>query len=115
MGNYARKTGMSCSDWPRVFSIDTDAFPDTTVRFRADGLPMIVVFKDGTERGRLEGAVSLDELESLVAGVLGLEAGFAGLHSVGRVENMEELELAVQLEDTLVLSILAGGEDASAA
>jgi len=113
--NYARNTGMPRSDWPLVFSIDTDIFPETTARLRADGLPTIVVFKDGAERGRLEGAVLLEELESLVAGILGLEAGFAGLHATGRIESMEELELAAQLEDTLVLSVLAGGEEASAA
>jgi thioredoxin len=49
-----------------VLKLDTDANPAITARFGIRGIPTIIAFQDGLERGRHVGAADLQTLEGLV-------------------------------------------------
>jgi thioredoxin 2 len=49
-----------------VLKLDTDANPAVTTRFGIRGIPTIIAFQDGLERGRHVGAADLRALEGLI-------------------------------------------------
>jgi thioredoxin 2 len=49
-----------------VLKLDTDANPAIAARFAIRGIPTIIAFQDGLERGRHVGAADLRTLEGLV-------------------------------------------------
>jgi thioredoxin len=49
-----------------VLKLDTDANPAVTTRFGIRGIPTIIAFQDGLERGRHVGTADLRTLEGLV-------------------------------------------------
>jgi thioredoxin len=49
-----------------VLKLDTDANPAIATRFAIRGIPTIIAFQDGVERGRHVGAADLRTLERLV-------------------------------------------------
>ena len=49
-----------------VAKLDTDRNPATATKYRVTGLPTLIVFKGGTERGRQTGAVPKKAIEALV-------------------------------------------------
>ena len=51
-----------------VAKLDTDANPEATRRFGIRGIPTLIVFRDGRESARQTGAVSLEELQTLLGG-----------------------------------------------
>ena len=46
----------------RVFNVDMEKFPSLGTRFSVEGLPTLLLFKDGKEVHRFTGVVSADEL-----------------------------------------------------
>ena len=51
-----------------VLKLDTDANPKSAERYGIRGIPTLVVFEQGTERGRHVGVASLETIERLVGG-----------------------------------------------
>lgn len=51
-----------------IAKLDTEANPRTSRRFGIRGIPTLIVFRDGTESGRLTGAVPADRIEALLDG-----------------------------------------------
>mmetsp|Transcript_41929 Transcript_41929/g.115628 ORF Transcript_41929/g.115628 Transcript_41929/m.115628 type:complete len:320 (-) Transcript_41929:34-993(-) len=95
---------------PRVLRMDSDVYERKASELHVEGLPTVIFFTGGAESGRLEGAVSLGELQDAAAAALRLD-GFSGLAAADGVDSVEELELAVQMEDKLVVGVLADWRD----
>ena len=51
----------------RVAKLDVDENPRSSSRFGVQGIPLLVFFKDGIERGRVVGAVPRSQIESAIA------------------------------------------------
>ena len=54
----------------RVAKLNVDAHLDIAARMRIDGLPTLVVFRDGAEVARLRGGQTRERVEAFVAAVL---------------------------------------------
>jgi thioredoxin-like negative regulator of GroEL len=52
----------------QVGTVDVDAEPGLVQRYRIEGLPTVVLFEDGRERGRRVGLVGRGEIEALLRG-----------------------------------------------
>ena len=50
----------------RVAKLDVDENPRSSSRFGVQGIPLLVFFKDGIERGRVVGAVPKSQIESAI-------------------------------------------------
>jgi thioredoxin 1 len=50
-----------------VLKLDTEAHPGIASRFGIRGIPTVIAFENGTERGRQVGLADLKTLETLVA------------------------------------------------
>jgi thioredoxin len=51
----------------RVAKLNVDQNPRSSSRFGVQGIPLLVFFKDGIERGRVVGAVPKSQIESAIA------------------------------------------------
>jgi thioredoxin len=61
--------GVSLAGKVRVAKLDVDKNPQTAARLRVQGVPTLVVFKDGREVTRMVGARGKDEIVRALAGV----------------------------------------------
>ena len=55
----------------RVAKLNVDQNPRTSARFGVQGIPLLVFFKDGVERGRVVGAVPKAQLDRAIAQYFG--------------------------------------------
>lgn len=55
----------------RFGKLNVDQNPRTASEFRVQGIPLLVLFKDGVERGRVVGAVPRQQIESAISQYLG--------------------------------------------
>lgn len=55
----------------RFGKLNVDQNPRTASEFRVQGIPLLVFFKDGVERGRVVGAVPRQQIESAISQYLG--------------------------------------------
>jgi len=55
----------------RFGKLDVDRNPQTAASFGVQGIPLLVFFRDGAERGRLTGAVPKPQIEAAIARYLG--------------------------------------------
>lgn len=103
---------------PRVLRMDADRYPNKASALRVEGLPSVIFFNGGKETGRVEGVVTTGDLEAAASTALGIEAlatPSATNTPLEFLSSMEELELAVQMEEALVLVVLpADTDDATA-
>mmetsp|Transcript_89495 Transcript_89495/g.261569 ORF Transcript_89495/g.261569 Transcript_89495/m.261569 type:complete len:278 (-) Transcript_89495:90-923(-) len=95
----------------RVLRMDNDDNPEKASELQVEALPTLIFFRDGAEVHRMEGAAGLEQLEALTRDVFGLD-GSGPSASPSRAEpvsNAEELELAVQTEEAIVVGIITPG------
>lgn len=55
----------------RVAKLNVDENPRTAAAFHVQGIPLLVFFQDGVERGRVTGAVPKAQIEAAIARYLG--------------------------------------------
>jgi thioredoxin len=55
----------------RFGKLDVDHNPHTAAQFRVQGIPLLVFFKDGQEKGRVTGAVPRPNIEAAIQKFLG--------------------------------------------
>ena len=55
----------------RFAKLNVDENPQTAADFHVQGIPLLVFFKDGVERGRVVGAVPRAQIESAISQYLG--------------------------------------------
>ena len=55
----------------RFAKVNVDENPQTSVQFGVHGIPLLVFFKDGVERGRVVGAVPKGQIEAAIRQYLG--------------------------------------------
>lgn len=55
----------------RFGKLNVDDFPGIAAKFKARSIPLLVLFKDGTERGRVIGAVPRGHIEAAIRQHLG--------------------------------------------
>jgi thioredoxin len=51
----------------RIGKLNVDENPRTSAAFQVQGIPLLVFFRDGVEKGRLTGAVPRAQIESAIA------------------------------------------------
>ena len=51
----------------RFAKLNVDENPRTAAEFRVQGIPLLVFFRDGAERGRVTGAVPKTQIEAAIA------------------------------------------------
>jgi thioredoxin 2 len=54
-----------------IGKLNVDENPRTSVRFGVQGIPLLIFFKDGAEKGRVVGAVPRGQIESAIQRYLG--------------------------------------------
>jgi thioredoxin 2 len=54
-----------------IAKLNVDENPRTAARFKVQGIPLLVFFRDGVEAGRLTGAVPRNQIEAAIARYLG--------------------------------------------
>jgi thioredoxin 2 len=59
----------------KVVRLNVDEAPDISARYGVQGIPLLVLIRDGEERDRLVGAVPERQIESWIAPHLGAKAG----------------------------------------
>jgi thioredoxin 1 len=55
----------------RFAKLNVDENPQTSMQFGVQGIPLLVFFKDGVERGRVVGAVPKGQIEAAIRQYLG--------------------------------------------
>ena len=55
----------------RFAKLNVDENPRTREAFNVQGIPLLVLFKDGVERGRVVGAVPRSQIEAAIRQYLG--------------------------------------------
>ena len=55
----------------RIGKLNVDENPRTSAAFQVQGIPLLVFFRDGVEKGRLTGAVPRAQIESAIQRYLG--------------------------------------------
>lgn len=55
----------------RIGKLNVDENPRTSAAFQVQGIPLLVFFRDGVEKGRLTGAVPRAQIENAIARYLG--------------------------------------------
>ena len=55
----------------RFAKLNVDQNPSTAARFRVQGIPLLIFFKDGEEKGRVTGAVPRQQIEAAIQQFLG--------------------------------------------
>jgi len=55
----------------RFGKLNVDENPGTAGKFRVQGIPLLVFFRDGVERGRVVGAVPKSQIEAAIGQYLG--------------------------------------------
>jgi len=92
----------------RVLQINSDLFPAKAAALRVDALPSVLFLRGGAEVHRVEGLSDVHELTALAEEMLGADAPeFA---TIEYVDSAVELELALAMEDALVLGVVAPGQ-----
>ena len=51
----------------RIAKLNVDQNPQTSIRFNVQGIPLLVFFEGGAERGRVVGAVPKSQIESAIS------------------------------------------------
>mmetsp|Transcript_25085 Transcript_25085/g.57977 ORF Transcript_25085/g.57977 Transcript_25085/m.57977 type:complete len:161 (-) Transcript_25085:168-650(-) len=54
--------GDECKDWLKVAKVDTDKYPALGAKYEIEGLPTMVLFKDGKPVHRIEGFVRANQI-----------------------------------------------------
>ena len=55
----------------KIAKLNVDENPRTAAAFHVQGIPLLVFFRDGVEKGRLTGAVPRGQIESAIRQSLG--------------------------------------------
>lgn len=55
----------------RIAKLNVDENPRTAAQFRVQSIPLLVLFRDGVERGRVVGAVPKSQIEAAIRQYLG--------------------------------------------
>lgn len=100
----------------RVLRMDSEMYEAKAAAMEVDALPTLVFYKDGAEVHKLEGTRDLDSLQTLTVDLLGLD--FEHTSDSGSqaelVDNAEDLELAIQTEEAVIVGFVAAWEESSA-
>ena len=66
MSSELSALGSRLSGSLKVAKVDTDAYPQLGDKYKIEGLPTCVLFKDGKEVKRLVGVMKTDEIEESI-------------------------------------------------